>query len=78
MRGYLDFRSATLPSFECVIRADTYDYFDPSHQVDICPNRDLSIFTVPIDVLAASKNKGTFLLTHSLFCLFSSQLTRKC
>ncbi|KAM7541630.1 hypothetical protein Aperf_G00000036453 [Anoplocephala perfoliata] len=58
LRGYLDFRSATLPSFECVIRADTNEYFDPSHQVDIYPARDLSFFTVPIDVPAASKTKA--------------------
>lgn len=60
LRGYLDFRTASLPSFECIIRAQTYEYFDPSPQTDIYPDKDLSFFSVPIDVPSVSKSKGIF------------------
>ncbi|VDN98385.1 unnamed protein product [Rodentolepis nana] len=56
-RGYLDFRTANLPSFECVIRAETYEFFDPFPQTDIYPDKVLSFFTVPIDVPSVSKSK---------------------
>nr|CDS32136.1 retrograde Golgi transport protein RGP1 [Hymenolepis microstoma] len=57
-RGYLDFRTASLPSFECIIRGETYEFFDPFPQTDIYPDKDLSFFTVPIDVPSVSKSKA--------------------
>ncbi|KAM3174775.1 hypothetical protein ACTXT7_009833 [Hymenolepis weldensis] len=57
LSGPLDFRTASLPSFECIIRAQTYEYFDPSPQTDIYPDKDLSFFSVPIDVPSVSKSK---------------------
>ncbi|VUZ53046.1 unnamed protein product [Hymenolepis diminuta] len=58
LRGYLDFRTTSLPSFECIIRAQTYEYFDSSPQTDVYPDKDLSFFSFPIDVPSVSKSKA--------------------
>ncbi|VDK33125.1 unnamed protein product [Taenia asiatica] len=58
LRGYLDFRAATLPAFECIIGADTNEFLDPTPHRDINSGDNLSFSTLPIDIPNVSKNKG--------------------
>ena len=57
-RGYLDFQAATIPCHECVIQADTNEFFDPSPQQDICMKGDLPFSTLSVDLPIGANTKG--------------------
>nr|CDS16268.1 retrograde Golgi transport protein RGP1 [Echinococcus granulosus] len=57
LRGYLDFRMATLPTFECIIWADTDEFLDPTSRQETNLENNLLFSTLPIDIPTASKDK---------------------
>lgn len=59
LRGYLDFRAATLPAFECIIRAETNEFLDLTPHRDINSENSLLFSTLAIDIPNISKNVGT-------------------
>lgn len=74
LRGYLDFQGGAVPCYECVIRAETNEFFDES-QRRINVDEDLSFVTVPVDISAVHKSKGILCVSLTLF---SSQNTGEC
>ncbi|VDM31114.1 unnamed protein product [Hydatigera taeniaeformis] len=57
LRGYLDFRAATLPAFECIIRADTYEFLDLTTYPDNDLRSNLLFSALTINVSTAFQNR---------------------